>query len=278
MQIVDAHHHLWDKSRFAYRWLAGEPDIDRSFLMSDYEESIRGTGVVKSVFVQAAVDGQFALQEARWALSLAEGDTPIEAVVAWAPVESPELESYLDALGPHPQLKGFRRLIQGEDLAFCTAPVFVEGVRLLAARGYSFDLCIYHSQLPAVIELVGQVPEMSFVLDHMAKPAIRSGSMEPWARQLNELAALPNVHCKISGMVTEADRRTWERGQLTPYIDAAMAAFGAERLMFGSDWPVSLLGVQYAEWVDVVVEALAGADDRAIERVMCTNAEGFYRL
>lgn len=278
MQIVDAHHHLWDKSRFTYSWLAGEAEIDRSFLVSDYEECIRGTGVVKSVFVQAAVDGQFALQEARWALSLAEGDTPIQGVVAWAPVESPELESYLEALGAHPQLKGFRRLIQGEGLAFCTAPPFVAGVRALAAKGYTFDLCIYHAQLPAAIELVRQVPEMSFVLDHLAKPDIRSGIMEPWATQLRELASLPNVHCKISGMVTEADRRSWQPGQLKPYIDAAVEAFGLERLMFGSDWPVSLLGVEYGEWIAVVREAFAGVDQASLERLMCTNAEAFYCL
>ena len=276
--IIDAHHHLWDKSRFNYSWLAQVPDIDRNFLIADYEESIRGTGVVKSVFVQADVDPQFALQETRWVLSLAEAATPIEGVVAWAPVEDPALDDYLEKVGEHPQLKGFRRLIQTEDSDFCTRPEFVAGVRRLAALGYSFDLCIYHPQLTAAIELVRQVPEMSFVLDHVGKPDIAAGTIQPWKEQLLELAAMPNTCCKISGMVTEADPKNWTAQTLRPYIDSAIEAFGFERVMFGSDWPVCLLGASYSQWLETVFAAVEGASEAEREHLFCATAARFYRL
>ncbi len=278
MQIVDAHLHLWDKSRFSYSWLSQVPEIDRNFLIADYEESIRGTGVVKSVHVQADVDPQFALQETRWVLSLAEADTPIEGVVAWAPVEDPGLDDFLDALGEHPQLKGFRRLIQTEEIDFCTRPEFVAGVRKLAARGFSFDLCIYHPQLTSIIELVRQVPEMSFVLDHVGKPDIAAGSLQPWKEELGELAAMPNICCKISGMVTEADPKNWTVATLAPYIDSAIEAFGFERVMFGSDWPVCLLGASYGQWLEALLAAVGEAHEAELEHLFYTTAARFYRL
>ena len=278
MQIIDAHHHLWDKSRFAYSWLTEVPDIDRNFLIADYEESIRGTDVVKSVHVQADVDPPFALQETRWVLSMAEANTPIEGVVAWAPVEEPGLEDYLDTLGEHPNLKGFRRLLQTQEADFCLKPEFIAGMRLLAARGYSFDLCIYHPQLSSVVELVRQVPEMSFVLDHVGKPDIKAGAMQPWKDQLRELAALPNACCKVSGMVTEADPGSWTSETLRPFIDSAIEAFGFERTMFGSDWPVCLLGASYGQWLETLSEAVRGASGDEQEQLFYRTAERYYRL
>jgi len=278
MEIIDAHHHLWDKSRFDYSWLASVPEIDRNFLVADYEESIRGTGVVKSVHVQADVDSQFALQETRWVLSMAEADTPIEGVVAWAPVEDPGLDEFLDTLGEHPKLKGFRRLIQTQAVDFCSRPEFIAGVRKLAARGFSFDLCIYHPQLSAVVELVRQVPEMSFVLDHVGKPDIKAGGMQPWKEQLRELASFPNTFCKVSGMVTEADPKNWTCELLRPYIDSAIEVFGFERIMFGSDWPVCLQGASYSQWLETVVEAVQGAKSEEQEQLFNRTAARFYRL
>ncbi len=278
MDIIDAHHHLWDRSRFRYGWLASVPEIDADFLLLDYVESTRGTGVVKSVFVQADVDAEFALQETRWALSLAESDAAVDGVVAWAPVESDDLLGYLEKLGSHKKLKGIRRLIQGEGDDFCARPQFIEGMRTLAKAGYSFDLCVYHSQLSAAIDLVRSVPEMAFVLDHLGKPPIRTGDMAPWAAHIRELAALPNVQCKLSGMVTEADPKNWTPEQLRPYIHVALEAFGPERIQFGSDWPVSLLGISYGAWIDIVREAVTDLSSSEQEAFFYGNAARFYRL
>jgi L-fuconolactonase len=279
VQIIDAHHHLWERGRFGYGWLKELPAIDRDFLIQDYEETVKGYGIAKSVFVQADVDPEFGIQETRWALSLAESDGPLTAVVAWAPVEKPVLEKYLEDLGSHPRLKGVRRLIQGEpDPQFCARPDFVEGVRKLARSGLSFDLCVYHHQLPAVIELVRQVPEVSFVLDHIGKPDIARRTMAPWQDHIRELARLENVVCKVSGMATEADWKRWRAADLRPYLEHAIAVFGFDRLMFGSDWPVSTLAVEYGRWLAVVQEAVKDASSEEQHQLFYGTAARFYRL
>ena len=279
MDIIDAHHHLWDLSRFNYDWHKAFPKLNRTYAIGEYEESTADLNVVKSVHVQANVDEEFALQETRWILSLAEGDGPIEGVVGWAPVESPDLESYLEKLGSHRNLKGVRRLIQSEqDPRFCASKEFIAGVSKLAQYDLSFDLCVYHSQLPSVIELVRQVPEVSFVLDHAGKPGIKEGLLEPWQSQISELAALDNVCCKLSGIVTEADVDQWTEAQIRPYMQHVIDAFGFKRLMFGSDWPVCLLGIDYGRWLAVVQELVAGASEDERRDLLYGTAERFYRL
>ena len=279
MQIIDAHHHLWERGRFRYSWLKDAPGIDSDYSIRDYEAAIAGRGIAKSVFVQADVDSEFGLQEARWALSLAEAEGPVEGVVAWAPVEESGLDEYLEKLGAHPRLKGIRRLIQGEsDPEFCARPAFVEGVRKLAGYDLSFDLCVYHHQLPAVIRLVRQVPEVSFVLDHIGKPNIADGEMVPWKNHIDELAGLDNVVCKLSGVATEANWESWRVEDLRLYIDHIIDAFGCGRLMFGSDWPVSTLAVEYGRWLEIVQEATVGVSDAEKRRLFWETAADFYRL
>jgi L-fuconolactonase len=279
VQIIDAHHHLWDRSRFNYGWLKQVPALDRNFPIGEYEEVIKPCGVVKSVHVQADVDEEFGLQETRWVLSMAEAGPPIAGVVAWAPVEKPGLEEFLKKLGQHDKLKGVRRLIQGEaDPGFCTRPEFVAGVRQLAAVGLSFDICVYHHQLPSAIELVRQVPEVSFVLDHLGKPDIKDGRLDLWKRHIQKLASLKNVCCKISGMVTEADLERWTVEELRPYMGHAIDAFGFDRLMFGSDWPVCTLGVEYGHWLEIVQEAVKDASRAERESLFYGTAARFYRL
>lgn len=279
MEIIDAHHHLWERGRFKYGWLKQWPALDRDFLLRDYQEASRGCGVVQSIHVQADVEERFAIQETRWALSLAEAGGPVAGVVGWAPVERDDLEDFLDKLGSHPRLKGIRRLIQSEpDPRFCAQPAFVAGVRKLASRGLSFDLCIHHPQLPAAIELARQAPEVQFVLDHLGKPDIKGGVLEPWKTQLRELAALENVVCKVSGAATEADWQRWTPEQLRPYLDHAIEVFGFDRLMFGSDWPVCTVAVEYRRWLEVVQEAAKGASAAEQRRLFRETAARFYRL
>jgi L-fuconolactonase len=278
VDIVDAHHHLWDRGRFRYAWLADVPAIDRDVLLPEFESIIDGTGVVQSVHVQADVDEGYALQETNWLLSMADGAGPLEAVVGWAPVErEAELADFLEKQGDNPRLKGFRRLIQTEDAGFAARDEVVAGVRHLGEAGFSFDLCLFHPQLPAAIELARQV-ETPLVLDHVGKPDIKAGLLDPWREQIRELASMEHVFCKLSGMVTEADHRAWTIDDLRPYADTVIEAFGFSRLMFGSDWPVSTLAVDYPGWLRTVEELTAGISAGERDALMRGTATRFYRL
>ncbi|MFA6108273.1 MAG: amidohydrolase family protein [Candidatus Latescibacterota bacterium] len=279
MEIIDAHHHLWDRGRFAYPWLSQIARLDRDFLLPEYESIARAVGIQRSVFVQADTDPRHGLQEARWALSLATEPGPLSAVVAWAPIEDPGLPSYLEQLAGPPGLKGIRRLIQAEpDPGFCARSPFVEGVRRLAPLGLSFDLCLYPHQLPAAIDLVRAVPEVSFVLDHLGKPRVREKVLDPWRDQIRRLAALENVTCKLSGLATEADWEGWRPADLRPYLDVVVEAFGFARLMFGSDWPVSTLAVSYPRWLEVVEELTSGISAADRQALFSGTARRIYRL
>jgi L-fuconolactonase len=200
-------------------------------------------------------------------------------IVAHAPLERGAVAAAdIERLLTCPRLKGIRRLLQDEpDDAFCLRPAFIEGVRLLARHDLSFDICVYHRQLAGALELARRCPEVRFVLDHAGKPGIRDGLMEPWRSQITDLAALPHVWCKISGLITEAGP-DWTREQLRPYLDHALEAFGFDRVMFGSDWPVSEQTHRYDEWVEIVDRALAGASTDERRRLFCDNAIEFYRL
>ncbi|HJP32730.1 MAG: amidohydrolase family protein [Candidatus Latescibacteria bacterium] len=278
--IVDAHHHLWDRGRFRYSWLPQAPAIDHDYLLKDYESVTAGSGVVQSVHVQADVDEPWALQETNWLLSMADAPGPVTAVVGWAPVErASELETFLEKQGDNPRLKGFRRLIQGEsDDGFAARDEFVSGVRQLGEAGFSFDLCIYHHQLPAVIELARQVPDTPLVLDHIGKPDIKAGLLDPWREQIRELATMDHVCCKLSGMATEADFGSWTLADLRPFAETVIEAFGYSRLMFGSDWPVATQAVDYQRWLDTVAELTSGASVGERDALMRGTATRFYRL
>ena len=176
-------------------------------------------------------------------------------------------------------VKAVRRLIEFEpDVDFCLQPGFVEGVKLLAKYDLSFDICVKHFQLANAVELVRRCPDVRFVLDHIGKPPIRAGQFDPWRDDLRALAALPNVCCKISGVVTEADHDNWSREQLRPYLDHAIDAFGIDRVMFGSDWPVSELTHRYEEWVDIVEWTMSGSSEGEMRKLFRDNAISFYRL
>lgn len=278
--IIDAHHHLWDRGRFRYSWLQQVPAIDRDYLLRDYQSVIAGTGVVQSVTVQADVDEPWALQETNWLLSMADGVGPVAAVVGWAPVErADELEAFLEDQGDHPRLKGFRRLIQGEDdPGFAAREEFVQGVRRLGKAGFSFDLCVTHQQLPPVVELARQASDTMLVLDHIGKPDIRAGGLDPWRQHVRELAEMDNVYCKLSGMTTAADSASWTIDMLRPYADAVIDAFGFSRLMFGSDWPVSTQAVDYQRWVTTVLDLVSGASSGELDALLRGTATRFYRL
>ena len=209
-----------------------------------------------------------------------EEEPRLVGMVPWAPLEDGDRAAdALDRLAEIPQVKGVRRIIQFEsDLEFCLRPDFVRGVQLLERYGFSCDICISHEQLANTIELVRQCPNITFVLDHIGKPDIAAGLMEPWKSELSELARIPNVHCKLSGTVTEADHQTWTRDDLMPYVDHVVESFGFDRVMFGGDWPVVLNAAPYTRWVETLEQALAGSSESELRRAFRDNAMDFYRL
>ena len=278
--IVDTHVHLWDVNRLRYPWLDDIPLLNRPYLPADFRDAHGDIRVDKIVFLQAEVEPAQFLDEARWVASLAEEEPRLAGMVPWAPLEDGDrAAAALDRLAEIPQVKGVRRIIQFEpDLDFCLRPDFVRGVQLLEQYGFSFDLCISHAQLANTIELVRQCPNIQFVLDHIGKPDIAAGLLEPWKSELSELARIPNVRCKLSGIVTEADHETWTRDDLTPYVDHVVESFGFDRVMFGGDWPVVLNASPYVRWVQTLQRALAGSSESELRRAFRDNAIDFYRL
>ncbi len=281
LPIVDSHVHLWDPERFRMAWLDGNPVLDKPYGLADYREHTAGVEIAAFVYLQVEVAPAYGLLEAAWAAGRAAEDPRLRAIVAWAPTEFGEQSrAYLDALvATGPLVKGVRRLIQGEpDPAFCLRPRFVRGVQILADYGLSFDLCITHDQLPGTIGLVAQCPDIPFVLDHIGKPDIRAGLLDPWREQIAQLAAHPNVSCKLSGMVTEADHAAWTADDLAPYVAHIVATFGEDRIMYGGDWPVAFQASPYPRWVATLDALTADLAPAAQRKLWAENARRFYRL
>jgi L-fuconolactonase len=278
--VVDAHVHLYDLDRLRYGWMAEAPKLNRSHGLADFDAARGAVAVDRFVFVEVAVDPRLHLDETRWAQGLADADPRLAGVVAHAPVEKgAAVEADLEALAALPSVRGVRRLIQAEpDPSVILAPDFVEGVRRLARHGFSFDICVKHWQMTYAIELVRRCPEVSFVLDHIGKPDIRHGLRAPWWDQIAEIAALPNVVCKISGVITEADHADWTPADVRPYVERALEVFGPARCMYGSDWPVSTLTHDYGAWVAILDDALAGASDVEARAFWRGVASRTYRL
>jgi L-fuconolactonase len=279
--IVDSHVHLWDPTNIRMPWLDGNATLNRPFGPSDYRQHTAGIDVEATVYLEVDVPPHYPLLEARWAIERAAEERRIRGIVAHAPVEYGEhVRIYLDELEEMgPLIKGARRLIQAEpDLQFATRPDFVRGVQVLAEYGFSFDICVYHPQLPAAVELVRQCPDTAFVLDHVGKPNIREHVLDPWRRHIAELASVPNVSCKISGLVTEADWESWTTEDLRPYVHHVIESFGEDRVMFGGDWPVVLNASGYPRWVATLDELTKDLSPEAKRKLWAENARRFYRL
>ena len=278
--IVDTHLHIWDLSRLRYPWLAGVPMLNKNHLIADYRTACGDVAVAKMVFLECECDPAQFQAEADWVTEVTQVEPRIRGIVPWAPLEKGEgARAELARLAANPLIKGIRRIIQFEaDPAFCLRQDFVRGVQLLPEYGLSFDICINHTQLANTIKLVRLCPGVKFVLDHIAKPDIKAGRLDPWRAELRELAQLPNVSCKLSGLVTEADHAAWTPAQLQPYIDHVIACFSWDRVMFGGDWPVSTQASDYPRWVDTLDPALKGATPDQLRKLYVTNAEAFYRI
>ena len=279
LPIVDTHVHLWHPKQLRYPWLKQVPALNRPYLLEDYTTAHDNLEVESIVFVQCDTHPDDGLKETAWVTSLVATEPRIRGIVAWAPLEEgQQVAPFVEKLAEENLVKGIRRLIQGESVDFCIQPNFVNGVKTLAKYGLSFDICIFHPQLANAVRLVEQCPNVQFVLDHIGKPDIKNQLFDPWKQELKTLAEFPNVHCKISGLVTEADQETWTPADLQPYIDHVIACFGFGRVMYGSDWPVSTLASDYKRWVHTLQVAVAGCSDDELRKLFHDNAERFYRL
>lgn len=275
MSGIDAHQHFWQYSTADYPWIGpGMETIRRNFLPRDLRPLLEAAGLTHSIAVQA----RQTLEETRWLLQLADESSLIHGVVGWVDLQSTELPSQLAEFASHPRFVGVRHVAQDEpDDRFLIRPEVVAGIRQLKEYGLTYDLLIYPRQLPAAIELVCLLPDQPFVMDHLAKPVIRDGLMEPWASQLRALASNPNVCCKVSGMVTEAAWSRWERRHFDPYLDVVFEAFGPERLMFGSDWPVCLVSGEYAAVVELVRDYVRRRSPQAETLIFDATARQLYQ-
>ncbi|MBN9692196.1 MAG: amidohydrolase family protein [Verrucomicrobia bacterium] len=250
---LDSHQHFWRYSAAEYPWIPPASALARDWLPADLESLQKPLNFDGSIAVQA----RQSLTESQWLLALAEADPRIQGVVGWVDLQNDRVEDELVPLARHPKFVGVRHVVQDEpDDEFVLRPAFQRGLQRLRDHGLRYDLLVYPRQLPATIRLVEAFPEQPFVLDHIAKPLIREAKISPWREQIRELARFPHVHCKISGMITEADHVHWQPTDLAPYLEVILEAFGPSRLMFGSDWPVCLLAGSYERVFRVVDEYL----------------------
>lgn len=273
--MIDSHHHFWLYDPVRYGWISDQMSaIKRDFLPEHLMTEVTGLDVSGVISVQA----EQTLAETERLLSYADQYEFIRGVVGWVPLANPDLSRMLPTVANHPRLKGLRHVVQDEPAGFMLRPDFNRGIASLKPYNLAYDILIYERQLPEAIELVDRHPEQRFVLDHLGKPEVRSQSFSSWENHIRDLAKRPHVFCKLSGLVTEADHRTWTEEQLKPYLDTVLDCFGPRRLLFGSDWPVCLLAASYARWVEVVRNFASQLSGTEQEWVFQRTAREAYRL
>ena len=277
---VDAHHHLWDLSVRDQDWITGPllRPLRRDFTLADLAPEARAAGVGSTVVVQTVT----VPEETPELLALAAAHDLVGGVVGWTDLTRPDIADELARLRALPGgalLKGVRHQVQGEpDPEWLLRPDVRRGLAAVAAAGLVYDLVVLPRQLPACVAAAESLPQLTFVLDHLGKPPIASGALEPWASAVRALAALPNTVCKLSGMVTEADPASWTTGDLRPYADTVLDAFGPGRLMYGSDWPVCTLAASYGEVLDAAHEVTSGLSAPERAALFHGTATRVYRL
>lgn len=273
---IDAHQHFWHYSPDEFDWIDDSMSaLRRDFLPDDLQPELESAGFHGSVAVQS----RQSLDETRWLLELASSSPLILGVVGWVDLRSPDLRSQLEKFSANSKLVGVRHVVQGEpDDRFLLSPEFLRGIALLEEFDLGYDILIYPKHLPVAAEFVRHFPRQRFVLDHLAKPFIKHGTIQPWDSGMRELARFPNVFCKLSGMVTEADWKTWKPEHLTPYLDIAIGCFGPDRLMIGSDWPVCTVAASYAQTMNVVLDYFAKHPADVQDGVFGGNARRFWKL
>ena len=276
MTIIDTHHHFWKYSAAEYGWINDEmKTIRRDFLPADLKKTLDDAGVSGAVSVQARTT----VEESDWLLSMAEKHDFLRGVVGWVPLTESDVEKHLERLPQHKKFKGVRHVIQGEpDDNYILRPDFNAGVKKLLKYKLRYDILIFERHLKPSIRFVDQHPNQMFILDHVAKPKIKERILSPWREDMIALGKRPNVYCKLSGMITEADWKKWSSADLAPYLDTALQAFGPKRLLFGSDWPVMLVAGQYKPWVELIKQTIKRYSTAEQEQILAKNAIEAYGL
>lgn len=273
---IDSHQHFWDLSRLAYSWMPSEPSpLRRTFLPSELKPILETHRFDGSVVVQA----HQSLDEARWLLQLARGNDFIKGVVGWVDLTDPQVGKSLDELQCDLRFKGVRHLVHDEpDPRWLLRPDVLHGLGELERRGIPYDLLLRPVHLPLVPVLAEKLPALKMVIDHIAKPSISTGEFDNWARMMESIFPIPSVHCKLSGMITEAAWHNWSASDLTPYVSLLLQGFGPDRLMFGSDWPVCLVAGTWKEVLAACTQAMGPQTVEVREQILGGTATAFYCL
>jgi len=273
--MIDSHQHFWQVGRFDYPWMSSDLGVlYRDYVPEDLAPILQQNGVDKTVVVQASNS----VAESRWLLKLADANSFIAGVVGWVDLMSADVDALLDELCAFRKFKGVRHLVESEpNDNWLIQPPVLSGLKKLSARGCTYDLLVHTRHLKYVPQVAETCPELQFVLDHMAKPPMGRNEIE-WAGAMMNVAAYPNIHCKLSGLVTEANWTSWQTEDLRPFVDHALEVFGVDRMMFGSDYPVCLLASSYNRVLESFQELLKdlSGDDR--DKILSKNAQRFYRL
>lgn len=272
---VDSHVHFWkyDKKRDA--WITDEmKPLQQNFLPQTIALTLRRNDIDGCVAVQADQSEV----ETLFLVELAKTHDIIKGVVGWVDLQNNNVEQRLQYFSQFPIIKGWRHIVQAEPVDFLLQPKFQQGIKSLQSFGYTYDILIYHFQLKAALEFASKFPDQKFVIDHCAKPDIANKKIDEWKSLMEEIAKLPNVYCKLSGLLTEAKWKQWSPADFYPYLDTVFAAFGTNRLMFGSDWPVMLLSGIYVQWKSLLEKYMENFEEEDRENVFGKNAEKFYRI
>lgn len=277
MNFTDTHLHLWDPSVFPYSWCAGIPELNRPFTIGDYLEASTGTGISRALFMECDVDEPYASAEARRIASLAVSLPLIAGIVASARPEREDFSAQIEELLDIPGIKGIRRVLHTVPDELSSTSLFSGNISLLAAHGLTFDICVLARQLPLAIDLIRRCPGVSFVLDHCGLQGVESDGLSSWKSDLRNLAQLPNVVCKLSGLST-APVEGWGEGGMEDSVEHVLDCFGTDRILWGGDWPVCVLGSGLAGWVDRTRDLLSPLSESDREKIFSRNSTRIYRL
>jgi L-fucono-1,5-lactonase len=273
--VIDSHVHFWKYDKASYNWIdKSMKALQQDYLPTDIKLTLNRNNVDGCIAVQSVA----AAVETRLLAELANTHSFIKGVIGWADLKSAQISNSLSELRAYPALKGIRHILQSEPDEFFYNKDFRRGIGALNEHGYTFDLLIYPKQLKAAIDLAATFPDQIFILDHCGKPDIKNKEIDNWRSGINELALNPNVYCKLSGLITEAEWKQWRPADFYPYLDIVFNAFGIDRLMFGSDWPVLLLSGIYVQWKSMLEKYMEEFDDDDMQKVFGLNAERVYGL
>jgi L-fuconolactonase len=272
---IDSHVHFWKYNKKRDAWINSDmKTLQQDYLPEHLAINMKRNGISGCVAVQV----EQAEVETRFLVELAKTHDVIKAVVGWIDLRAENIEERLDHFSEHNIIKGYRHIVQGEPAGFLLQPDFQRGIRALKKYNYTYDVLIYHYQLPDALQFVSKFPEQKFVIDHCAKPDIKNKKIDDWKSLISEIAKQENVYCKLSGLFTEAAWKNWSAGDFYPYLDVVFEAFGVDRLMFGSDWPVILLSGIYVQWKSLIEKYMENFPVEDQQKVFASNAIGFYNL